>query len=131
MDKFTKFGNRIRDAWITHLKGDLGSESENTASLPIKVSDNWVDYEKEKPDKGGYYLCKIWEVSINQYGNFRKFEVCYFHSDEKIFSGYPKVFFYKNKLSHYSKVIWWKEINNAPVNENHYKIPKYKLTEDQ
>ena len=100
----------------------MGYMSANMERLP-NCMEKWIDYEKEKPVESWYYLCKIWVVSVNQYGNSTRFEVCYY--DGVDFSGYPQIEFREKELMHYEKVLWWTKIVDPPLNSDHTKYPKY------
>lgn len=83
----------------------------------------WVDFEKSKPKKNGYYLCRIWTGMADQYGASSRYEVCYFHEGK--FTSYPIEYWEQEIfLRDFSKVIWWCEIEEAPSNGDHYKLPE-------
>ncbi len=84
----------------------------------------WRDFEKEKPPKADYYLCKIWGFSSGRYGNLTEYKVEYYHDGK--FSGYPVSEYDGEKLGEYFKVINWCNIDEPERNLGHYKYPDEK-----
>jgi hypothetical protein len=82
----------------------------------------WIDFEKEKPKSAGYYLCKTWGFSENQYGNFTDLNVLYWNKDK--FGGYPKMYHDSlGEICSFEKVIWWSIIPETPINKDHLNFP--------
>lgn len=81
---------------------------------------NWINFEKQKPNENGYYLCKIWGFSMNEYGNRSEYKVKYYRDNK--FEEYPICEIYRNEIVEYHKVIYWAKLIEPPIDDSLYSI---------
>lgn len=79
----------------------------------------WVDFEKQKPNRRSYFLCSIWGFSENVMGTYCYYKVCFFDGEEFLY--YPEKEIRNTVTVFFEKVIWWSEIEKHPLNPQHSK----------